>query len=144
MEDVYYKTKNRPNYKCCNVFKPTCRRSSIKFVKFLTILWAELSLACRVVSQVLRISSATERSAPTALDKIRNSIIDNWKDMRRELRTVDPSGLVTTDHFRQALRNIKVDLDEEDFFDIAVHFEDHKTRKIRYDDFFRCLLQSSQ
>jgi len=61
--------------------------------------------------------------------------------MRRELRAVDPSGLASMDQFRQALRNVNVDIDEEEFFDIAVHFEDKKTRKIKYDDFFRYFLQ---
>lgn len=93
--------------------------------------------------QILCISTATDRQAPTALEKLRDCIMSGWKDMRRDLRAADPSGLVSTDQFRQALRNIKVDLDEEDFFDIAVHFEDRKTKKIRYDDFFRYFLRSS-
>ena len=94
--------------------------------------------------KVLQVSSSDEMSAPPpALEKIRGCIAGSWKNMRRDLRAADPSGLASADQFRQALRNINVDMDEEEFFEVAVYFEDRKSRKIRYDNFFRYFLQCS-
>ena len=81
-----------------------------------------------------------------AMLRIRDNILTNWKDMRRNFRKEDPtgSGAVLPYHFRNVLRQYNVNLTEDEFYHIMTYFDKGMTGNISYNDFIGHFLKAVQ
>ena len=75
--------------------------------------------------------------------RVRECIIDNWKQMRRAFRGIDPSGtgIVTAMQFRSVLRQFNINMSEDEFFHLMTYYDRCLEGKISYNDFLRAFLQ---
>ncbi|XP_022111865.1 EF-hand calcium-binding domain-containing protein 6-like [Acanthaster planci] len=78
-----------------------------------------------------------------AMLRVRQCILDNWKQMRRVFRGMDPSGtgIVTASDFRSVLRQFNINLSEDEFFHLMTYYDRCLEGKISYNDFLRAFLQ---
>ncbi|XP_071791136.1 EF-hand calcium-binding domain-containing protein 6-like [Asterias amurensis] len=78
-----------------------------------------------------------------AMLRVRECIIDNWKQMRRAFRGIDPSGtgIVTAMQFRSVLRQFNINMSEDEFFHLMTYYDRCLEGKISYNDFLRAFLQ---
>jgi len=78
-----------------------------------------------------------------AMLRIQGCVQKNWKDMRREFRTHDSkgSGTVTSNEFRQVLRNNNANLSEDEFFHITTFYDKNTNGHIGYNEFIKSILQ---
>lgn len=78
-----------------------------------------------------------------AMIRVRDCVLDNWKEMRRVFRNVDNlnTGIVDSLQFRQVLRQFNVNLSEEEFFHLLSYYDKNLDGNISYNDFIRAYLQ---
>ena len=81
-----------------------------------------------------------------AMVRIRDNVLANWKDMRRNFRKDDASGsgAVSPYHFRNVLRQFNVNLNEDEFYHIMTYFDKGMTGNISYNDFIGHFLKAVQ
>jgi len=77
--------------------------------------------------------------------RMRETVANNWKEMRRMFRQVDTagSGLVEAPEFRYVLRQYNVNLDEDEFYHLMSYYDKNMDGKISYNDFIKAYLQNS-
>ena len=77
--------------------------------------------------------------------RLRDTVTQNWKEMRRVFRSVDPTGmgLVDSNEFRRVLRQFSVNLTEDEFFHLLSYYDKNMDGYIVYNDFIRAYLQHS-
>ena len=80
-----------------------------------------------------------------AMIRMRETVANNWKEMRRMFRQVDTagSGLVEAPEFRYVLRQYNVNLDEDEFYHLMSYYDKNMDGKISYNDFIKAYLQNS-
>ena len=80
-----------------------------------------------------------------AMVRVRDCVLDNWKEMRRVFRNTDNhnTGVVDSLQFRQILRQFNVNLSEEEFFHLLSYYDKNLDGNISYNDFIRAYLQHS-
>jgi Ca2+-binding EF-hand superfamily protein len=78
-----------------------------------------------------------------AMLRVQECIVDNWKQMRRVFRGIDPAatGIVTAQQFRTVLRQYNINLSEDEFFHLMTYYDRNLEGKISYNDFLRAYLQ---
>ena len=81
----------------------------------------------------------------SAMDRLKRCVLDNWKDMRREFRSIDRNaiGVVNHNEFRQVLRQFNINMSEEEFFDTMKLYDKDMSGMISYNDFVRAFLRSA-
>ena len=69
--------------------------------------------------------------------------MQNWKEMRRELRKLDSlgTGSVRSLDFRQVLRQFSANLTESEFFELLSFYDTRMDGNISYNDFLRSYLK---
>ena len=79
-----------------------------------------------------------------AMNRVHRAVTQNWKEMRRQFRSIDQtgSGIISPDDFRQVLRNIHVDLSEDEFYHITCYFDKDMSGTMGYNQFLRRFLTS--
>lgn len=79
-----------------------------------------------------------------AMLRVRDTVLTNWKDMRRQFRKQDPtsSGAVSPFHFRDILRQYNVNLTEDEFYHIMTYYDKGMTGNISYNDFIGHFLRA--
>ena len=79
-----------------------------------------------------------------AMMRLRYTVKQNWKEMRRAFRSADPTGmgLVDTNNFRRVLRQFSVNLTEDDFFHLLSYYDKHMDGQIVYNDFSKAYLHN--
>ncbi|XP_063969764.1 EF-hand calcium-binding domain-containing protein 6-like isoform X1 [Lytechinus pictus] len=92
-----------------------------------------------VIKPESRMSGATME----AMLRIRDTIVNNWKKMRRTFRLLDPTadGVITTNQFRDTLRQFSINLSEEEFYQLTTYYDKSLQGRIPYNDFIRAFLQ---
>ena len=80
-----------------------------------------------------------------AMMRLRDTVSQNWKEMRRAFRASDPSGMgvVDSNEFRRVLRQFSVNLTEDEFFHLLSYYDKHMDGLIGYNDFIRAYLHYS-
>ena len=75
--------------------------------------------------------------------RLRDTVTQNWKEMRRSFRSADPTGMGVVDSnvFRQVLRQYSVNLTEDEFFHLLSYYDKNMDGLIGYNDFIRAYLQ---
>jgi len=78
--------------------------------------------------------------------RIRDNILSNWKEMRREFRKGDSKGQgsVPHTHFRDVLRQFRVNLSEDEFYHLMSYYDKGMTGHISYNDFIGHFLRAVQ
>lgn len=78
-----------------------------------------------------------------AMIRVRDCVLEHWKEMRRTFRNVDSgnTGIVDSLEFRQILRQFNVNLSEEEFFHLLSYYDKNLDGKVSYNDFIRAYLQ---
>eukprot|EP00057_Strongylocentrotus_purpuratus_P031738 XP_785504.3 PREDICTED: EF-hand calcium-binding domain-containing protein 6-like [Strongylocentrotus purpuratus] len=78
-----------------------------------------------------------------AMLRIRDTITNNWKKMRRTFRLLDPTaeGVITTNQFRDTLRQFSINLSEEEFYQLTTYYDKALEGRVPYNDFLRAFLQ---
>eukprot|EP00057_Strongylocentrotus_purpuratus_P004565 XP_003728971.2 PREDICTED: EF-hand calcium-binding domain-containing protein 6 [Strongylocentrotus purpuratus] len=78
-----------------------------------------------------------------AMLRIRDTITNNWKKMRRTFRLLDPTaeGVITTNRFRDTLRQFSINLSEEEFYQLTTYYDKSLEGRVPYNDFLRAFLQ---
>ncbi|EDV26886.1 uncharacterized protein TRIADDRAFT_54259 [Trichoplax adhaerens] len=75
--------------------------------------------------------------------RIKGSIKQQWKSIRRTCKSYDSknTGYVTQLQFRDILHQYRVDISEDDFFQLMVYYNKDLTNKIQYNEFLKqCLV----
>ena len=80
-----------------------------------------------------------------AMTRVRDCVLENWKEMRRVFRNVDNvnAGVVDSLQFRQVLRQFNINLSEEEFYHLLSYYDKNLNGDISYNDFIRAYLQHS-
>ncbi|XP_041351388.1 EF-hand calcium-binding domain-containing protein 6-like [Gigantopelta aegis] len=75
--------------------------------------------------------------------RLKECVMQNWKEMRRELRKLDSlgTGTVRSIDFRQVLRQFNANLTEAEFFDLLYYYDTKVDGNISYNDFLRSYLK---
>ncbi|XP_077999888.1 EF-hand calcium-binding domain-containing protein 6-like isoform X2 [Glandiceps talaboti] len=78
-----------------------------------------------------------------AMLRIRECVLQNWKDMRRSFRGIDTTavGIVSPLEFRNILRHYSINLSEDEFFHLMTFYDKDMSGKISYNDFLRAYLK---
>lgn len=100
-------------------------------------------LRCNVILQMS--AGHTSENFFDAMVRVRDCVLDNWKEMRRVFRNTDNhnTGVVDSLQFRQILRQFNVNLSEEEFFHLLSYYDKNLDGNISYNDFIRAYLQHS-
>lgn len=77
--------------------------------------------------------------AVDAKQRIHLCLLNNFKEMRNRLRSLDPtsSGFITRIEFHQLLRSYKVDLTEDEFCALVESLDPQRSGQVAYNEFFR-------
>ncbi|OWF48504.1 EF-hand calcium-binding domain-containing protein 6 [Mizuhopecten yessoensis] len=80
-----------------------------------------------------------------AMVRVRDCVMQNWKEMRRNFRSIDPgnSGNVEAVDFRRVLRQFNMNLSEEEFYHLVSYYDKSLEGTVNYNDFIRAYLQYS-
>ena len=80
-----------------------------------------------------------EEEGSDAYRRTKNSVGENWKEMRREFRNTDKEtrGLVTSDEFRRVLRMFNINLTEMEFQELQDKYDKNFTDWLNYNDFLK-------
>ncbi|XP_069133814.1 EF-hand calcium-binding domain-containing protein 6-like isoform X1 [Argopecten irradians] len=80
-----------------------------------------------------------------AMVRVRDCVMQNWKEMRRNFRSLDPanSGNVEALEFRRVLRQFNMNLSEEEFYHLVSYYDKNMEGMINYNDFIRAYLKYS-
>lgn len=80
-----------------------------------------------------------------AMLRVRDCVVQNWKEMRRNFRGIDPGNLGTVEalDFRRVLRQFNINLSEEEFYHLVSYYDKSMSGVINYNDFIRAYLQYS-
>uniref|UniRef100_A0A8C2U1D4 EF-hand calcium binding domain 6 n=1 Tax=Coturnix japonica TaxID=93934 RepID=A0A8C2U1D4_COTJA len=75
--------------------------------------------------------------------RIQPQILHCWRPMKRTFKSYDESrtGLLNVADFRQILHEYKINLSEEELFNILEYYDKTLSSKISYNDFLRAFLQ---
>ena len=75
--------------------------------------------------------------------RLRETVTNNWKEMRRAFRGIDlvGTGVVDSAEFRHVLRQFNVNLDEEEFYHMMTYYDKHMDGQLNYNDFIKAYLQ---
>lgn len=75
--------------------------------------------------------------------RIQPQILHCWRPMKRTFKSYDESrtGLLNVADFRQVLHEYKINLSEEELFNILEYYDKTLSSKISYNDFLRAFLQ---
>ncbi|NXJ06724.1 EFCB6 protein, partial [Odontophorus gujanensis] len=75
--------------------------------------------------------------------RIQPQILHCWRPMKRTFKSYDESrtGLLNVADFRQVLREYKINLSEEELFNILEYYDKTLSSKISYNDFLRAFVQ---
>ncbi|NXI61548.1 EFCB6 protein, partial [Anseranas semipalmata] len=79
----------------------------------------------------------------SAMLRIQPQILHCWRPMKRTFKSYDEShtGLLNVADFRQVLHDYKINLTEEELFNILEYYDKTLSSKISYNDFLRAFLQ---
>ncbi|NWZ31837.1 EFCB6 protein, partial [Asarcornis scutulata] len=79
----------------------------------------------------------------SAIMRIQPQILHCWRPMKRTFKSYDESrtGLLNIADFRQVLHEYKINLSEEELFNILEYYDKALSSKIAYKDFLRAFLQ---
>ncbi|NXC67204.1 EFCB6 protein, partial [Anhinga anhinga] len=75
--------------------------------------------------------------------RIQPQILHCWRPMKRTFKSYDEShtGLIHVADFRQVLHEYRIDLTEEELFNILEYYDKALSSKISYNDFLRAFIQ---
>ncbi|XP_052809717.1 EF-hand calcium-binding domain-containing protein 6-like isoform X2 [Mya arenaria] len=95
--------------------------------------------------KIVRSAGSTSTQFFEAMMRLRESVMSNWKEMRRLFRSYDPtgSGCVDSAEFRHVLRQFSVNLDEDEFYHLLSYYDKHMDGKMSYNDFIRTYLNKT-
>ncbi|NXI89879.1 EFCB6 protein, partial [Psophia crepitans] len=79
----------------------------------------------------------------SAMLRIQPQILRCWRPMKRTFKSYDEghTGLLPIADFRQVLREYKINLTEEELFNILEYYDKTLSSKISYNDFLRAFIQ---
>ncbi|XP_071941657.1 EF-hand calcium-binding domain-containing protein 6-like [Antedon mediterranea] len=75
--------------------------------------------------------------------RVGERVVQDWKRMRRVFRGLDEKaeGYITTNQFRDVLRQFMVNLSEDEFFHLMTYYDKNLEGRISYNDFLRAYLK---
>nr|XP_022292188.1 EF-hand calcium-binding domain-containing protein 6-like isoform X2 [Crassostrea virginica] len=78
-----------------------------------------------------------------AMIRLRECVMQNWKEMRRLFRSMDRDnqGAISSLDFRHVLRQFSVNLEEDEFFHLLSYYDKNLNGMIAYNDFIKAYLQ---
>ena len=76
--------------------------------------------------------------------RVRECVTGHWKDMKHDFSLIDHAntGLLSTDDFRQVLRNYNANLDEEEFHSLMSIYDKDLNGKVNYKNFLKAFLKA--
>lgn len=79
-----------------------------------------------------------------AMIRLRECVVQNWKEMRRLFRSMDRDnqGAIPSLDFRYVLRQFSVNLEEDEFFHLLSYYDKNLNGMIAYNDFIKAYLQN--
>ncbi|XP_070545178.1 EF-hand calcium-binding domain-containing protein 6-like isoform X2 [Ptychodera flava] len=79
----------------------------------------------------------------SAMLRVRDCVLINWKEMRRSFRNIDTVaiGTVAPLEFRSVLRQYNINLSEDEFFHLMSFYDKDMSGKICYNEFLRAYLK---
>lgn len=79
-----------------------------------------------------------------AMIRLRECVVQNWKEMRRLFRSMDRDnqGAISSLDFRYVLRQFSVNLEEDEFFHLLSYYDKNLNGMIAYNDFIKAYLQN--
>ncbi|NXU47038.1 EFCB6 protein, partial [Turnix velox] len=79
----------------------------------------------------------------SAMLRIQPQILHCWRPMKHTFKSYNESqtGLLHIADFRQVLHEYRIDLTEEEFFNILEYYDKNLSSKISYNDFLRAFIQ---
>ena len=112
---------------------------------FLTFICISNIYWLKVLLLFQRIAGDTNVHFFDAMMRLRDTVSQNWKEMRRAFRSADPTGmgLVDNNDFRRVLRQFSVNLTEDEFFHLLSYYDKNMDGQIVYNDFIRAYLHNS-
>lgn len=74
-----------------------------------------------------------------AMIRLRECVVQNWKEMRRLFRSMDRDnqGAIPSLDFRYVLRQFSVNLEEDEFFHLLSYYDKNLNGMIAYNDFIK-------
>lgn len=80
-----------------------------------------------------------------AMMRLRQSVLRDWKDMRRMFRGIDKTGqgIVTPIQFRHVLRQFGINLNEDEFYHLLTFYDKDLRGQISYNDFIAVFLRTA-
>ncbi|XP_006816237.1 EF-hand calcium-binding domain-containing protein 6-like [Saccoglossus kowalevskii] len=78
-----------------------------------------------------------------AMLRVRECVVQNWKQMRRTFRAIDTTaiGTVSPLEFRSVLRQFNINLSEDEFFHLMTYYDKEMSGRVSYNDFLRAYLK---